>query len=548
MSDLNVIPISPPNRKSVYLRSIKYFKSYPRTRILTHGTRMPRLSRPQSSVLAPIIPTLAHPDPWFCNPYAGIAAPILRLPSRGTVLHVPRIVLQHPPIFSTQPLFASKTTTIDKTRQINRTYQTKSNPQTAVQKAVFSHRGRSQMTMSPVSFSPSSCSTSPTPPTLQNTCPTPSTHITQSDETKRKRRRSTLFKHPFRFPNPTTASQHLRRRTSSFSVDPTSRTTPQLQLEIQLHTPPTSPTSSNRNLSSQTLPKNPQTPFSLNKLSTPDEGMAFTLSWFFGKPCKKHSRRGRDLGSAPSSIRSATPPPSHSASSSQASFEMHPGTLVEFGDSRACDWEEENEEVDMEEEEEEEGEVDVESPFHIQHSWHLNMDYHTHLRAIQRAETQSPERRRSSAPIHPSTSLSPQRTRNAEPESKHEELEDPRSRLPNIDYKARKLAQRTRSQEHRERLHREALVTSLYSAQQSSTQSLQHSLFPQSEQRRTSTASSISIEAYVSLLRSNAHNEQEKEVGKDIVERFSVETEIFKNEGVEGWALGDGEVLDSSVR
>ncbi|KAF2641209.1 hypothetical protein P280DRAFT_305238 [Massarina eburnea CBS 473.64] len=85
-----------------------------------------------------------------------------------------------------------------------------------------------------------------------------------------------------------------------------------------------------------TVPVPPFSPVSagfLGRQPTTTDDVMQTLPFPFGKPCSPQSRRGRDLGSTSSSICPITKISTSSSSSSASTpspFEMHPGTLVDW--------------------------------------------------------------------------------------------------------------------------------------------------------------------------------------------------------------------------
>jgi hypothetical protein len=247
---------------------------------------------------------------------------------------------------------------------------------------------------------------------------------------------------------------------------------------------------------SNSAPLDPLSVATLPSTSTPspiDASAVPQFPWPFGKPCTPPtSRRGRDLGSAASSLRTcryrydSAAPCSSLPKLEDVGWDMHPGTLVDFSvtlPSREAEHEEEVEEADEEYagvETAEDSDVDVEieigtwtaMPITASPARSISIEprrqFHSHTHTYSKP---SPYLWKSCHPPPP-----PLPTSSPPPPSQGVlNTEMTARRLPNVDYKAAKLHRRTRSEELRERSRRESCVTRLHSTSHTHSHSHSHS-------------------------------------------------------------------------
>jgi hypothetical protein len=296
-----------------------------------------------------------------------------------------------------------------------------------------------------------------------------------------------------------------------------------------------------------------------NKIS-----LTLTLAWPFSKFCKRPNRRGRNLGSVPSSIHQVMP--LHSSAGLERSFEMHPGTLVQFGSTslRYAGTRENftsdkllasNVQVNFGEGSELE-ELDT-RPMSTRPDFPLSVYPSTDL-----SYSSSPQRQSTSSCSPSFSSPSPSRStwKTSNPPLC---TPSPPPYRPSIDYKAAKLLHRTHSQEQRDLIHRESYTTSLAAQRSHSYSQSSCSSSCDDTQRKTSrsSTSSLSISEYVDILRARSpptletdgYFREESEKGRDPVRKLlRTPSPIFTDERegeAKGWFLvEDNAILDSSAR
>jgi hypothetical protein len=208
--------------------------------------------------------------------------------------------------------------------------------------------------------------------------------------------------------------------------------------------------------------------------SPEDPPVSAPLHWSFGKPCSEPtSRRGRDLGSASSSLRTSRHDSKQTGPSSSSSprlgdvgFAMHPGTLVDFSASiPSGDNDDEDEFADNTPSEKTESDVEIGTWTEMLIKVDTARTVDIGIGGTSTSRRRSMPRPESWKSCHPppSPSSSSSSSSSLPPMSTTTTTTTPEaSRLTNIDYKAAKLHRRARSEELRERSRRESHVTRLH--------------------------------------------------------------------------------------